>query len=63
MSAQVFFAIRWARMNFTWFALSYDTDDVANRLLTTVQMADVLVMAAGRTAAVNDSDYRAITLG
>jgi low temperature requirement protein LtrA len=60
---QVFFAIWWAWMNFTWFASSYDTDDVPYRLLTMVQMAGVLVLAAGVQAAVNDGDYRAVTLG
>jgi low temperature requirement protein LtrA len=30
----VLFAIWWAWMNFTWFASSYDTDDVPYRLLT-----------------------------
>jgi low temperature requirement protein LtrA len=60
---QVFFAIWWAWMNFTWFASSYDTDDVPYRLLTLVQMAGVLVLAAGVPAAVNDTDYRAVTLG
>ncbi|GAA3413393.1 low temperature requirement protein A [Streptosporangium vulgare] len=60
---QVFFAIWWAWMNFTWFASSYDTDDVAYRLLTMVQMAGVLVLAAGVPAAADDSDYRAVTLG
>ncbi|GAA3223385.1 hypothetical protein GCM10020216_036220 [Nonomuraea helvata] len=44
---QVFFAIWWAWMNFTWFASSYDTDDVPYRLLTMVQMAGVLILAAG----------------
>jgi low temperature requirement protein LtrA len=34
----VFFAIWWAWMNFTWFASSYDTDDVPYRLLTLLQM-------------------------
>ena len=43
----VFFAIWWAWMNFTWFASAYDTDDVPYRLLTLVQMAGVLVLAAG----------------
>ena len=43
----VFFAIWWAWMNFTWFASAYDTDDVPYRLLTLVQMAGVLVFAAG----------------
>ncbi|MEU5876446.1 low temperature requirement protein A [Spirillospora sp. NPDC047279] len=60
---QVFFAVWWAWMNFTWFASSYDTDDVAYRLLTLVQMGGVLVLAAGVPAAAEDSDFRAITLG
>ncbi|WP_433475399.1 low temperature requirement protein A [Spirillospora sp. CA-142024] len=60
---QVFFAIWWAWMNFTWFASSYDTDDVLYRLLTMVQMAGVLVLAAGVPAAADHSDYRAVTIG
>ncbi|MGW5362732.1 low temperature requirement protein A [Actinopolymorpha pittospori] len=60
---QVFFAIWWAWMNFTWFASSYDTDDVAYRLLTMLQMAGVLVLAAGVPAAVGESDYGIVTLG
>ncbi|MGY1690723.1 low temperature requirement protein A [Geodermatophilus sp. SYSU D01105] len=60
---QVFFAIWWAWMNFTWFASSYDTDDVPYRLLTMLQMAGVLVLAAGVPAAFEDSDYRAVTVG
>jgi low temperature requirement protein LtrA len=60
---QVFFAIWWAWMNFTWFASSYDTDDVPYRLLTMVQMAGVLVLAAGVPAAFDDADYRAVTVG
>jgi low temperature requirement protein LtrA len=60
---QVFFAIWWAWMNFTWFASSYDTDDVPYRILTMVQMAGVLVLAAGVPAAFGNSDYRAITVG
>jgi low temperature requirement protein LtrA len=60
---QVFFAIWWAWMNFTWFASSYDTDDVPYRILTMVQMAGVLVLAAGVPTAFADSDYRTITVG
>lgn len=60
---QVFFAIWWAWMNFTWFASSYDTDDVPYRLLTMVQMAGALVLAAGVPAAAEHSDYGIITLG
>lgn len=60
---QVFFAIWWAWMNFTWFASSYDTDDVAYRLLTMLQMAGVLVLAAGVPAAADHQDYRTVTIG
>ncbi len=60
---QVFFAIWWAWMNHTWFASSFDTDDVPFRLLTLVQMAGVLVLAAGVPAALEDNDYRAVTFG
>jgi len=59
----VFFAIWWAWMNFTWFASSYDTDDVPYRLLTMLQMAGALVLAAGVPAAFTEEDFRAITLG
>src|SRR3954469_5007387 len=59
----VFFAIWWAWMNFTWFASSYDTDDVPYRLLTMVQMAGVLVLAAGVPAAFEGADFRVVTLG
>lgn len=45
--AAVFFAIWWAWMNFTWFATSFDTDDWLYRVLTFVQMAGVLTLAAG----------------
>ncbi|MEW2359890.1 low temperature requirement protein A [Spirillospora sp. NPDC029432] len=60
---QVFYAIWWAWMNFTWFASSYDNDDVPYRLLTMVQMAGVLVLAAGVPAAAEDGDYRGVTFG
>ncbi|MGI5205585.1 low temperature requirement protein A [Spirillospora sp. CA-108201] len=60
---QVFFAVWWAWMNFTWFASSYDTDDVPYRLLTMAQMAGVLVLAAGVPAAAGHSDYRAVAIG
>jgi low temperature requirement protein LtrA len=59
---QVFFAIWWAWMNFTWFASSYDTDDVSYRLLTMVQMAGVLVLAAGAPAAAA-GDYSVVPFG
>jgi len=59
----VFFAIWWAWMNFTWFASAFDTDDVLYRIFTLVQMAGVLVLAAGVPGAVAHENYLAITLG
>ena len=59
----VFFAIWWAWMNFTWFASAYDTDDVAYRLLTFVQMAGVLVLAAGVPRAFDRQDFAVVTVG
>jgi low temperature requirement protein LtrA len=43
----VFFAIWCAWMNFTWFASSFDTDDVPYRVAVFVQMAGALIIAAG----------------
>ncbi|MEV7343884.1 low temperature requirement protein A [Streptomyces sp. NPDC093544] len=53
----VFFAIWWAWVNFTWFASAYDTDDVPYRLATLVQMAGVLVLAAGVPRAFDEAQY------
>jgi low temperature requirement protein LtrA len=60
---QVFFAIWWAWMNFTWFSSGYDPDDVVYRVLGTVQMAGVLVLAAGVPAAFERFDYTTVTVG
>ncbi|WP_439677366.1 low temperature requirement protein A [Embleya sp. MST-111070] len=60
---EVFFAVWWAWMNFTWFASSYDTDDIAYRVLTMVQMAGVPVLAAGIPATGADTDLRLVTTG
>jgi low temperature requirement protein LtrA len=59
----VFFAIWWAWMNFSWFASAYDTDDVVYRLLTLVQIAGVLVLAAGVPAAFEHQDFTVVTIG
>ena len=59
----IFFAVWWAWMNFTWFASAYDTDDVAYRLTTLVQMAGALVFAAGVPRAFVGGDFVVITLG
>lgn len=36
--ALVMFATVWAWINFTWFALTFDTDDWLYRMLAMVQM-------------------------
>ncbi|WP_415973690.1 low temperature requirement protein A [Rhodococcus sp. 077-4] len=59
----VFFAIWWAWMNFTWFATSFDTDDWLYRMLTVVQMAGVLVLAAGVESAFNDQNFTITVIG
>ncbi|MGH3657862.1 MAG: low temperature requirement protein A, partial [Micromonosporaceae bacterium] len=59
----VFFAIWWAWMNFTWFASAYDTDDVPYRLLTLVQIAGVLVLAAGVPDTFHHYDFTLVTVG
>jgi low temperature requirement protein LtrA len=61
--AMVFFAIWWAWMNFTWFASAFDCDDVLYRLLTFVQMAGALIIAAGVTTAFEELDFTVITVG
>nr|WP_296774717.1 low temperature requirement protein A [Rhodococcus sp. (in: high G+C Gram-positive bacteria)] len=59
----VFFAIWWAWMNFTWFATSFDTDDWLYRVLTVLQMAGVLVLAAGIESAFTDKNFLIVVLG
>ena len=59
----VFFAIWWAWINFTWFASAYDTDDVIYRLLAVLQMAGVLVLAAGVPLAFDHDEFAVVTIG
>ncbi|GHH07800.1 low temperature requirement protein A [Streptomyces lanatus] len=61
--AMVFFAIWWAWMNFTWFASAYDNDDVLYRVVTLIQIAGVLVLAAGISRAFEEHEYLAVLLG
>jgi low temperature requirement protein LtrA len=61
--AIVFFGLWWAWVNFTWFASAYDTDDVLYRLLTLLQMAGVLVFAAGIPAAFQHFDFTTVVVG
>ena len=59
----VFFAIWWAWMNFTWFATSFDTDDWLYRIMTVIQMAGALTLAAGSTRAMESHDFTLVTFG
>ncbi|WP_424468051.1 low temperature requirement protein A [Pseudoclavibacter helvolus] len=59
----VFFAIWWAWMNFTWFATAFDTDDWLYRVMTILQMAGVLVLAAGTGPAMEHHDFTLVTAG
>jgi low temperature requirement protein LtrA len=61
--AIVFFGLWWAWTNFTWFASAYDTDDAVYRLLTLLQMAGVLVLAAGIPAAFQHFDFTIVVAG
>ncbi|MGP4046444.1 low temperature requirement protein A [Streptomyces sp. 2A115] len=61
--AMVFFAIWWAWMNFTWFASAYDNDDALYRVITLVQIAGVLVLAAGVSRAFEDREFLFVLLG
>lgn len=44
--ALLFVPIWWAWMSFTWFATAFDHDDAVHRVLTMLQMAGVLAVAA-----------------
>ncbi|MBL1082034.1 low temperature requirement protein A [Streptomyces actinomycinicus] len=61
--AMVFFAIWWAWMNFSWFASAYDNDDALYRVVTLVQIAGVLVLAAGVSKAFVQHDFLLVWLG
>ncbi|WP_128980519.1 low temperature requirement protein A [Streptomyces roseicoloratus] len=61
--AMVFWAIWWAWMNFTWFASAYDNDDVLYRVVTLVQIAGVLILAAGVSRAFEDHDFLVVYIG
>ncbi|MFF8371411.1 low temperature requirement protein A [Streptomyces lydicus] len=59
----LFFAVWWAWMNFSWFASAYDTDDPLYRVVTLVQIAGVLILAAGVPRAFADSDFTVVWCG
>ncbi len=59
----VFFAIWWAWMAFTWFATSYDNDDVLYRLAVLLQMTGAVVLAGGVGRAFEDRDFSVVLIG
>jgi low temperature requirement protein LtrA len=59
----VFFAIWWGWMNFSWFASAYDTDDAAYRIAVLVQVAGVLILAAGVPRALAHQNFSVIVVG
>lgn len=61
--AMTFFAVWWAWMNFSWFASAYDVDDVPYRLVTLLQIAGVLVLAAGVPRAAEHHDFTVVWFG
>ncbi|MER6913230.1 low temperature requirement protein A [Streptomyces sp. NPDC000594] len=61
--AFVFFGVWWAWMNFTWFASAYDCDDVPYRIAALVQIAGVLVYAAGVPRAFQNNDWTIAVVG
>lgn len=61
--AMTFFAVWWSWMGFTWFANAHDGDTVTDRLLTFVQMAGALVIAAGIDRAASQEEFTVIVVG
>ncbi|MEU5773837.1 low temperature requirement protein A [Streptomyces venezuelae] len=61
--AMLFFAMFWAWVNFSWFASAYDNDDALYRVVTLIQIAGVLVFAAGVSRAFEDHDFLLVWLG
>ncbi|MEU5685518.1 hypothetical protein DEJ48_22790 [Streptomyces venezuelae] len=61
--AMLFFAMFWAWVNFSWFASAYDNDDALYRVVTLIQIAGVLVFAAGVSRAFEDHNFLLVWLG
>ncbi len=59
----VFFAIWWAWMSFTWFASSYDNDDVPYRLGVFLQLTGAVVLAAGVGRVFDGRDFTVVLIG
>jgi low temperature requirement protein LtrA len=61
--AMAFFGIWWAWMNFTWFASSYDNNDILYRLLVFVQMTGALILTSGLTPVFENGDLTITVVG
>ncbi|ARF55769.1 low temperature requirement protein A [Streptomyces gilvosporeus] len=59
----LFFAVWWAWMNFSWFSSAYDTDDALYRVVTLIQIAGVLILAAGVPRAFAAGDFGVVWFG
>jgi low temperature requirement protein LtrA len=59
----MFFAIWWAWVNVVWFSTGHDSDDVVHRVLTLLQMAGALILAAGVHDAMFDLNLTTTTVG
>ncbi|GHB72522.1 membrane protein [Streptomyces cirratus] len=59
----VFFGVFWAWLNFSWFASAYDCDDIPYRVATLVQIAGVLIYAAGVPRAFDSQDWTVAVVG
>lgn len=58
-----FFALWLPWLNFTWFASAFDNDDTLYRIITMIQIAGVLVIAAGIPRVFEHQDYRIVVGG
>ena len=58
----VFFAVWWAWMNYTWFGSAFDSDDSLYRVALFVQIAGVVVLAAGVSRAF-EGNFVIVTIG
>jgi low temperature requirement protein LtrA len=61
--SMIWMTIWWAWMQFTWFASSYDSDDISYRISVFIQMSGYLVLAAGVKMAFDDNNFNLILLG
>lgn len=61
--AMLFFAVWWSWIGFTWYSNAHDGDTITDRLLTFVQMAGALIIAAGVHQAATDEQFTLVVVG